>query len=104
MDKIKAVPEGREGIYTVDKQDMVEWLITYPESQIHNFIPTGSMMLGADWDKESVIKEVEQADRIAVLTGGARRHNLNHSLAVITKNVLRVFDIGEITDQDIVTS
>lgn len=101
MDKIKAKPEGRDGIYLVKSQDIVDWLMEYPEEKIHNFIPTVSMMLGADWDKAQVMGHIEGAERIAILTGDARKNNLNHSLAVISDNELKVFDIGEITEEDI---
>jgi len=100
VDKIKVSTEGREGIYTATSQDINNWLMEYPEDLIHNYIP-GPLMFGADWDKAAVMGHIEGAERIAILTGEARKHNMNHSLAVISNNELKVFDIGEITDQDI---
>ena len=90
--KIKATPEGREGVWTVEKA---------AEEYIHNIIPAGGMMLGADWNKESVIDEINKSERIAIMTGDSLRNNLNHSLWVITENKLYLFDIGKITDADI---
>ena len=101
MAKIKATPEGRKGIYLVEKQDMVDWLIKYPEDSIHNYIPSSRIMFGADWDKSSVIDHLESAERIAILTGDAQKQNMNHALSVVSGNKLRIFDIGAITESDI---
>lgn len=101
MMKIKVQPEGREGVWTADKKSLIDFLKAYPDSEIHNFIPNGGFMLGADWSRKAVIDEVKKSERLAVLTGGARKHNMNHALAVITDNKLFCFDIGEITDDDL---
>jgi len=101
VNKIIAAPEGRQGIYIVDQQVMAAWLAEYPEESIHNFLPSSRMMMGADWDKQSVIDEVLKADRVAVLTGAAARRNMRHALSVVSGPRLAIFDIGEITDADI---
>ena len=102
MRKIKVKPEGREGVWLAEKESVVDFLLDYEFDKIHNMIPTGSMMLGADWSKESVIEEVERSERVAIMTGEASKHNLNHSLSVISKNELYIFDIGEITESNLV--
>ena len=58
-------------------------------------------MLGADWHKSEVIERVKKADKIAVLTGSAQKHNLGHALSVIIDNQLLMFDIGELTESDL---
>jgi len=101
MDKIKAKPEGRKGIFLVTAQDMVDWLAGYPDEDIHNFRPGGGVIMGADWSKSDVIDLLESAERIAILTGTELKHNLNHALAVIAGNELYMFNIGTITESDI---
>jgi hypothetical protein len=100
--KIKVKPEGREGIWIPDKESLIDFLVIYEDDSIHNMKPIGSIMLGADHSKESVIEEVKGAERISIMTGSALRHNLNHSLAVITNNELSIFDIGKITESDLI--
>ena len=99
--KIKAMPEGREGVWLINKFDMARWLEELPYKQVHCYLPTMSTLIGADWKKAEVIGLILMSDRIAVLTGVFRKHNMNHSLSVIVKNKLYIFDIGEITDDDI---
>lgn len=100
--KIKVTPEGRDGVWNVEKEDILSWLTHYTEDSIHNFIPSnGGLMLGSDWNKESVIDEINKSESIAILTGESLRGNLNHALSVISGNKLYMFDIGEITDVDI---
>ncbi len=99
--KIKATPEGRDGVWNVEKADILNWLKQYPENSIHNFLPNGSLMLGCDYTKKMVIDEIKKAERIAILTGDSLKGNFNHALSVIVDNKLTVFDIGVITDADI---
>lgn len=99
--KIKVKPEGREGIFTVEKKDIIEWLKQYPEDEIHNFSPLSNIAIGAGWDKEDVIETIESSNRIAILTGKHKRSNLNHALSVVTSVRLDMFDIGDITLDDL---
>jgi len=100
--KIKVKPEGREGIWIADKESVVDFLMEYEDDYIHNIIPNGPVMMGADWSKESVVEKVREAERVAILTGDSYRHNLRHALSVIAGNELFMFDIGEISDSDLV--
>lgn len=95
--KIKVTPEGREGVWTADKDSIVDFLHNYEFEQIHNYTP-GRLMLGADWDKDSVIKEAKNSEKIAILTGDSFIHNMRHALALIVDNKLLMFDIGEISE------
>ena len=103
--KIKVKPEGREGVWVVEWEaeinSLIDFIRAYPSKEIHNFIPNGSLMLGADWSKKSVIDEIKKAERVAILTGDSRRHNMNHALSVISNNELYIFDIGKITESDL---
>ena len=95
--KIKATSVDG-GIYEVYPLDMINWLDKYSEDIIHNYI-SGPMMLGADWDRASVIDHIKTSNRVAVLTGDAFLNNMKHALAVITDK-LYIFDIGLITPDD----
>ena len=101
--KISVTPEGRKGVWIAEKVSVVDFLREYEDSEIHNIMP-GKIMLGADWSKASVIKKVQAAERLAVLTGDALRHNMRHALSVIVDNELLMFDIGEITESNLLVA
>jgi hypothetical protein len=102
MSKIKVKPEGRKGVYTCEREDIIEWLEQSGIDTFHNYNgSSGPLMIGADWEKSEVIKEINKSDRIGILTGSALSNNLRHGLSVITGNKLEMFDIGEITDYDL---
>ena len=102
MSKIKVKPEGRKGVYTCEKKDIVEWLEQSDMDTVHNYGGNSSpLMIGADWEKSTVIEQVNKSSRIGILTGSALTSNLRHGLSVITGNKLEMFDIGEITDDDL---
>lgn len=96
---IAVEPEGREGVWVPDREQLVAWLRAREERfPIHCFIGTG-ILIGADWETESVIEEVEAADRVALLTGDAYAQNLSHALAVISKQEkLFMFDVGSVDE------
>ena len=100
--KIMVTPEGRDGIFVPDKDSLLDWVTDYPSGTIHCFIPTRIGAIGADWDKSSVVEEIEKSVRLAVRTGRARSRNMGHSLSVIVKDgddeKLRMFDIGDIEE------
>ena len=95
---IKVTPEGRDGIWLPDKDSLIDFLLEYKDDQIHNFIPSSMVIMGADWSKESVIDYVRKSERLAILTGDSMRHNMNHALAAISDNKLYMFDIGDVSD------
>ena len=100
--KILAKKEGRDGIWSVEKNNIIAWLKENELEVIHNFTPSGGgLIIGADWDKESVVEKINNSEGVAVLTGKAKQQNMNHALAVIVDNKLYVFDIGDINDSDI---
>ena len=102
MSRIKVKPEGRKGVYTCEKSDIIEWLKKSEMDMIHNYSGVnGVMLLGADWSKLQVIEQVSNSDRIGILTGNALIGNLRHGLSVITGMTLEMFDIGEITEDDL---
>ena len=102
--KIKVRREGRDGIYLVDKKEIKRFIIKAGFKKIHNLSQTltgANIITGANYSVRDVLKDIDKADSVAVLTGGARKNNLNHSLSVIVGGGLEMFDIGEITDDDL---
>jgi hypothetical protein len=101
MMKIQAKPEGREGLYIVEKPVITAWLAQYDGDLIHNFI-AGQVMIGCDWCKQNVIDKINESDDslIAIATGKTKSHNMGHALA-LASDKLYLFDIGDITDNDI---
>ena len=97
--KIKVRPEGRDNIWLPERESLIAYIKAKKLKKIHNFIPTGMIMLGADHDAESVIDDISRADRLAVFTDP--RANMGHSLALITKEKLECFDIGALTEKEL---
>ncbi len=102
--KIKVKPEGRAGVWTADKDSVVDFLMNYEHEEIHNFLPGGGMMIGCDFSKSEAIKQVKDAERLAILTGESLVGNMRHALSVIVDNKLSMFDIGEITESDLLVA
>lgn len=101
--EIKVKQEGREDIYTCEKEDITKWLEQSDLDLIHNYAGgnSGGMMIGGDWMKSQVIETINKSQRIAILTGRALAGNMRHGLSVIVSNKLEMFDIGEITIDDL---
>jgi len=99
--KIKVTPEGREDIYIPDNESLKEWIKFKGFKQIHNFIPGGMMFIGADHSVESVLEDIDNAERVALVTGKHSGQNIGHELAIIRNNKLEVYDIGKITKDDL---
>lgn len=100
--KIKVKSEGREGIYIPDKESLKAWITDKGLKEIHNFVnPQNGMFIGADHDVKSVLKDIDDADRIGILLEEAGSMNMGHSLSVIKDNHLDIFDIGKLTTDDL---
>jgi len=97
---IRVTPEGRDGVWIPESDDVISFIWSLEFDSIHNYNPNprSSILIGADWSKESVVEKVENAERLAVLTGEAKEGNMNHALAVIQNNELSIFDIGDVTE------
>ena len=96
-DTITVEPEGRDGIWIPDRSQLERWLRKHTDP-IHCFIPSGPMVIGADWEPTEVADKAAVAERVALLTGASRKENLNHALAVIADNELFMFDVGSVED------
>jgi hypothetical protein len=99
MTKIKVTEEGRPNIYIPEKESLIEYIKSLKVKDIHNFIPSGMVILGADHSVKSVIDDINRSDRLGLFTDDS---NMGHSLAVITNNRLECFDIGKISINDLI--
>lgn len=92
-------------MWVPEKDSLIAFVKARKLKQIHNFIPTGMMMLGADHSVKSVLADVKRASRAAVFTSN---ENMGHSLALIFGDYekgdiekLECFDIGKIALSDL---
>src|ERR1017187_1575717 len=99
MTKLTVKPEGRKDIYLPDKESLKAFIKARKLKNIHNYIPTSMMMIGADHDVKGVLEDIDRADRLAVFTDP--HANMGHSLALIEKEKLACYDIGKITVEDL---
>lgn len=100
--KIDVTPEGRDEVWLPDRESLKRWIVAQEFDAIHNFMTTGPVLLGADHEVDSVLASIDAADRLALLTGDARRQNMNHALAVITTDErLELYDLGDLTEDDL---
>ena len=100
--KLKVREEGRKDVWLVEKKDLKDWIIKNKLKTIHNFIPSGAMVIGADYDQKSVLEDIDKADRIGILTGKVQAGNMGHALSIITKNKMEMYDIGKLTKEDLI--
>ena len=100
---IKVKPEGRDGVWLPDEDSLIAYIGELDEP-IHNFIVSSTTFIGADWPKDGVIRFIQQADKLGLLTGESFRVNMHHALSVIKDEQLYMFDIGEINEADLETT
>jgi len=91
--KLPAKPEGREGIYLVDKRSIIAYISTLASEHFSGIEDTGQVAVTSNWGRNLIIRFVEDCDKIAVLLNAPRDHNMGCSLSVINGNILRCFDI-----------
>ena len=99
--KITVEREGRDEIFLPEKESLKTWIKSKKFKHIHNFLPNGSMFLGADHAVKSVLENIEEADRLGILIGAAQSNNMGHALAVIKDEKLLMFDIGKLSEDDL---
>ena len=98
--KINVTEEGRKGIYIPEKESLIDYIKFKKFEMIHNFIPSGFMMMGADHNVDGVIQDIEDSERLAIFTDHSA--NMGHSLAIIKDNKLECYDIGKITNDNLI--
>lgn len=101
--KINVIPEWREDIYEVKKEEIIKYIKWLKQKHIHNMSWWWNMMIWADWNKNDVIETIKESNRVAILLWKAKGNNMWHSLAVIVWNKLEIFDI-EIDKDNLITN
>jgi hypothetical protein len=97
--KIKVKPEGRPNVWLPDRKSLKDFIVSRNFVEIHNFIPTGSMFIGANHSVKSVLQDIDDAERLAVFTDDS---NMKHALAIIRAEKLEIYDIGKIKKSDLI--
>ena len=97
--KLKCKEEGRDNMFIPDKESLKAFIKERKLETIHNFIPGGMMIIGADHDVKGVLEDIDKADRLAIFTDG--NANMGHSMALITNEKLECYDIGKITKEEL---
>ena len=97
--KIKVTKEGREGCFLITKEEAIKLVKNIKSETIHHQFQGSSMMIGADWNTESVLEHLEnQTEKIAIVIEA--NFNLGHHLVTIcNSNKRNAFDIGKITEE-----
>lgn len=107
--KIKVKPEGRKGVYLPDAESLKAYIQEKDLPQIHCFFP-GAIMIGADWSREAVLKEIDVAVRMAICLEESGAHHMGHMLSLIVekdkgskdeRELLQIYDIGKLTVEDL---
>lgn len=95
--KIEGKKEGREGIWLLDPAEASKLIRELPEETVHNFIGSGSLMIGTDWDKSDVIEMIQREGvRIALLF--PPNVTMLHQLVICTDHRRYGFDVGKISE------
>ncbi len=97
--KIVVTREGRPNMFVPEKESLIGFIREKNFEKIHNMIPSGFMMIGADHEVDSVIEDINRGERLGLFTDPSA--NMGHGLAVITDNKLECYDIGKITEEDL---
>ena len=93
---IKCLPEGRKGIWLVDKDSLKTWISARDwgeDRKIHCF----RGFIGADWDVEEVLANCEKATIIVIRIPAF----INHHLKMRVDGDWYSYNIGKITETDI---
>jgi len=105
MNKIQVKPEGRKNIWIPTKDSVKMFIKSKGWKTIHNFVPSGFMMIGADHTIKDVLEDINRASRLAIFTDNS---NMGHSLALIfgdyekgDKEKLECYNIGKILLSDL---
>ena len=103
--QIKVKPEGRPNVWLPEKKSLINFIKFKKLKYIHNFIPNGRMIIGADHDVKSVIEDINGADRVAVFTDPNQNMGLSMALILGSEEKgfrLECYDIGKITESNLI--
>jgi len=101
--KISVTPEGRDDIWIPDPDSLIDWIKEQNLEHIHNYITNvPGVFVGADHSLNNVIEDIQNGERLALTTGDVWKSNMKHALSIVKDNGLQLYDIGEITESDLI--
>lgn len=101
--KIKVKQSFTEGVFLVEKKEIVKYIKGSKLESIHVINPNSSLFENYDHTIENALEKINEADSLAVLAGRASSNNLEHNLSVVKNNKLLLFNIGDVEkDLDII--
>lgn len=93
-EKVDVVPEGREGVYMVQSDEIIKHLKASGVDQIHTFHGDWPTFIGFDWPLTKVIEFLEKCEGVAFVFP----HQIRHALAGIQGMERVLFDLGEVDE------
>lgn len=93
-ERVKVIPEGREGIYIVEPQEICGHIESANVETIHGFRGDWPVLVGADWPKQAVIKFLREADKVAFVFP----HQVAHAISAVRGYDRVLFDVGEVDE------
>ena len=97
---IPGTPEGREGIWLITPETAVALIEALPGDEVHNVLGSG-VFIGANWEKAHALKFLrEPGKRLALVF--APNFTYRHQLVALTDEKRWGFDVGEITEEQMV--
>lgn len=101
--KIKVKRSFTEGVFTVEKEEVIKYIKSSGLKSIHIINPSSSLFTNYDCTTENTLKKVRDADLLAIVIGRAAANNLDHNLSVVKNDELLIFKIGDVEkDLDII--
>ena len=100
MTKIKCLSVHQPNVYKADKESLKDYIISLNIQTIHNYIQGSFTMIGADHDLDSVLSDIEKYDP-HIITNLAQTNFLNHSLRIVIDGSINMYEIGEISQDQI---
>ena len=116
ISKLKASPEGRPNCWLVSNDNAQAWIAEwfdkaeeYDVDSMHNVRPSGNMMLGCDWQRDSFDQfkldgwdeENNNYGWVAVTDPNDPGIFAGHQLVRVDAGEMYVFDVGVLTDDHI---
>ncbi len=94
--KIKVKRSITDGVFLVDKKEVIKYIKSSDLKSIHVINPNSSLFANYDYTIENALKKIDEADSLAIVAGKASANNLEHNLSVVKNNELLIFNIGDV--------
>jgi hypothetical protein len=98
--KIQVKPEGREGVFLVEREEALKFVTSLEQEKIHNFLGSDFMQFGCNWEKSKVLDFLrDTATSIAILI--EPNLTIGHHLVGLTETKRYGFDVGKLGLDDL---